>query len=459
MNDNPFAKTSANPTNNTSVMPSNGSSAPTPVNITDVDSTKQGTSNDGIIASQPEALVTPIASIEQPKPTETPISDPQPVSAPIDNQQSAPAPVDNQQPTPAPVQPRKKSPAKLALTIGLPIIAIITGALIWYFAYFTNKNVVISQAINNLLTTRDNQARLYLSTKVNDSSIIVNASTAYTENGDSGLSASVSGYDVDNKEYEVVSSDLTRTGSNNYFRVSLGDQVLQLLSLLGIDETSLTSLNGQWIKVTDDELDKIATENDSKIEPSDVWQCSQTGINQLNDSKYRQELIDALLNSGFIVIGDANSDGDGQYYELSLDTSRTQDAYNKIINSQYYRTVNNCLTNKGFDNLVELKEDNIKEIADELASSDPRIKLYITEGFNRQLTRIKFESKYSDNGSPTKLFGSLEFTNKKPTIEAPKKSMTIDEVTKILNSPSTNNSLSSDLVSDTNNKYIFTPDA
>ena len=70
--------------------------------------------------------------------------------------------------TAQPEPKKKKSGLKIALFIGIPILVILLGVFIWYFAIYNEKTNVVKAAMSNLMSQRDNSAKYSLEMSEDD---------------------------------------------------------------------------------------------------------------------------------------------------------------------------------------------------------------------------------------------------------------------------------------------------
>ena len=193
----------------------------------------------------------------------------------------------------------------------------------------------------------------------------------------------------------------------------------------------------------------ISDKASPNVDPEKALQCYSNMFDQLDDRATQQQIVDALIDTEFLVIGDNGKDDRGGYYDISFDGEHFGDFYKKIVNTDLAQSMVNCFKDNGMDVNTDLDDNTLKQMGESIDESDTSLQLYIKGMFNHEATALTLNSR--DNGVTTKL--SMDFSNTAPSIDTPSdaKSLTdvmseISELQSTLNSSSsTSNNQSLDL--------------
>lgn len=345
---------------------------------------------------------------------------------------------------------KKSSPLKWILGIGIPFI-IIVGLLVWYFAFVNNKVNIVRDALYSMIATRDNSIKYELNMRGAGNNIKLDGNVDYLASGKVAITANIDGK-VDGQDMNIGTVSAMSDGDKAYVKLDLSGRYNTLFSMMGVD------LDGQWISISKDDLENAMNNSSSSltssistnvstsdkaspnVDPEKALQCFSNMSDQLDDRATQQQIVDALIDTEFLVIGDNGKDDRGGYYDISFDGEHFGDFYKKIVNTDLVQSMVNCFKDNGMDVNTNLDDDTLKQMGESIDESNTSFRLYIKGMFNHEATALTLDSR--DNGVTTKL--SMDFSNTAPSIDKPSdaKSLT-DVMSEISELQSTLNSSSS----------------
>ena len=315
-------------------------------------------------------------------------------------------------------------------------------------------------ALYSMMATRDNSIEYELSMSGAGNNIKLDGNVDYLASGKAAITANIDGK-VDGQDMNIGTVSAMSDGDKAYVKLDLSGRYNTLFSMMGVD------IDGQWISISKDDL-KNAMNNSSSsltssistnvsisdkaspnVDPEKALQCYSNMFDQLDDRATQQQIVDALIDTEFLVIGDNGKDDRGGYYDISFDGEHFGDFYKKIVNTDLAQSMVNCFKDNGMDVNTDLDDNTLKQMGESIDESDTSLQLYIKGMFNHEATALTLNSR--DNGVTTKL--SMDFSNTAPSIDTPSdaKSLTdvmseISELQSTLNSSSsTSNNQSLDL--------------
>ena len=331
------------------------------------------------------------------------------------------------------VQPepkKKKSGLKIALFIGIPILVILLGVLIWYFAIYNEKTNVVKAAISNLMSQRDNAAKYSLEMSEDDMSVTISGNISYLANGSMSADANIeidTGVEMPSSFSDLGSISVINDNKALYIKPSLSDNTQAMISTFAnsysTNNTDLSvifdTINDKWIKVDYDLLTSNTT-SASSAKGADSLKCIETVTDKLDDKISRQQLIDSLFDSGVLSVTGVEKDANGKYYVISINQDKYDEYIDLLAKTNVFNTLSSCL---GSDSNGEpLTAETLKENIDTETITDTSYKMYIS-GWNRQVDRIEISGK---QGSAS-FSASLQYANKTPEIKAPEDATDIED--------------------------------
>lgn len=417
----------------------------TSINETNTEVTEPVANND-TESSIPQSVFDDIASAEPTAPTFSPFDGVQdatqttPTTATTTSASST-APVEQaNQPTATSqsqpgqvIQPepkKKKSGLKIALFIGIPILVILLGVFIWYFAIFNEKTNVVKAAMSNLMSQRDNSAKYSLEMSEDDMSVTISGNISYLANGSMSADADVeidTGVEMPSSFSNLGSISVINDNKALYIKPSLSDSTQAMISTFAntysTNNTDLSvifdTINDKWIKVDYDLLtSNVASASSAK--GADSLKCIETVTDKLDDKISRQQLIDSLFDSGVLSVTGVEKDANGKYYVININQDKYDEYIDLLVKTNVFNTLSSCL---GSDSKGEpLTAETLKENIDTETITDTSYKMYIS-GWNRQVDRIEISGK---QGSAS-FSASLQYANKIPEIKAPEDATDIED--------------------------------
>lgn len=317
---------------------------------------------------------------------------------------------------------KKKSPLKWILIIGIPVIILI-GVLVWYLAVFNNKYNVVRSALYSMMEQRDNSLAYDLAVSADGANLGLAGTMKYladsTASGDISINMTSSDASIDVGQISFASNS-----DNLYLKLSPSEALAQF----GIDLSS-TGLTDQWIEISADDLESSSmTSSSSSADVDSVMQCYQSAGDLMNDRANQQQIVDALLDTDFLVIGNSGKDNHGTFYEINLNGANFAAFYHRLIDSNAVQSVTSCLADKGFDVDTDLSDDELADTGDEIDKINPTIKFWIQGAFTRQLTRVQVDMNVASTSDDASISLTIDLDNQTPTIEMPTDAMTLQEI-------------------------------
>lgn len=325
-------------------------------------------------------------------------------------------------PTP-PMTARRKSPLKWILIIGIPLIVII-GIMIWYLAVFNNKYNVVRNALYSIMGQRDNSLAYNLAISSDDANAKLAGTMKYLANGTTSGDISIE-FEGGGASLDVGQISFASNNDSVYLRLDPSEALAQL----GIDLTS-TGLANQWIEINADSLETSSSSlssNDS-ADIDKATQCIQNAQDLMNNRANQQQIVDALLDTDFLVVGNSGKDDHGTFYELSLNGANFAAFYNRLMDSNYMQSTLSCLADNGIDADTDLDDSQLSDIGADIDKINPSIKFWIKGTFSRQLTRAQVNMNVATTSDDVTASVTIDFDNQTPTIEMPTDTMTLQEI-------------------------------
>lgn len=324
---------------------------------------------------------------------------------------------------------KKSSPLKWILIIGIPLI-IIAGLLIWYFCVVCNKYNIVRNALYSVMSNRENSLNYDVSMYDDEHSIAAKGAVSYLANSNASGDISINIKDGNNS-MDIGQIAFVSDGSNLYLKLNASDDINTMLSASGVDLDTL-GVNDQWLTIDSETLSGITTvsatdSNGDAADPDDVLQCFDITQDELDNRVSQQQIVDALLDTGFLVIDDTNSDQDGKIYQIGLDGSRYGDFVHQLVNSNVIQTLSSCLNDNGIEaDFTDLDDDELAEIGEEIDDTGLELKFWIEGTFSPQLNKVGISYTAQGDNEPN-VNVTINLANQTPTIDIPSDSKTIQE--------------------------------
>lgn len=325
---------------------------------------------------------------------------------------------------------KKKSGLKIALFICIPILVILIGVLIWYFAIFNEKTNVVKAAMSNLMSQRDNSAKYTFEISEDNMTVTIDGNISYLANGSMSADANIeidTGVEMPSSFSDLGSISVINDNKALYIKPSLSDNTQAMISTFAnsysANNTDLSvifdTINDKWIKVDYDLLtSNVASASSAK--GADSLKCIETVTDKLDDKISRQQLIDSLFDSGVLSVTGVEKDANGKYYIININQDKYDEYIDLLVKTNVFNTLSSCL---GSDSNGEpLTAETLKENIDTETITDTSYKMYIS-GWNRQVDRIEISGK---QGSAS-FSASLQYANKTPEIKAPEDATDIED--------------------------------
>lgn len=416
----------------------------TSVNETNTEVAEPVTNNDAE-SSIPQSVFDDIASAEPTAPTFSPfggVQDATQTTPATATSASSTAPVEQtNQPTAAPqgqpsqaIQPepkKKKSGLKIALFIGIPLLAILIGVLIWYFAIFNEKTNVVKAAMSNLMSQRDNSAEYSLKMSEDDMSVTISGNISYLANGSMSADANVkldTGVEMPSSLGDLGGVSIINDDNAIYIKPSLSKNTQAMISTFAANYSSVggvntnvvfDTINDKWIKI-DHDLLASNTISTSSTDGADSLKCVEAVTDKLDDKISRQQLINSLFDSGVLSVTGVEKDANGKYYVININQDKYDEYIDLLAKTNIFNTLSSCL---GSDSNGEpLTAKTLKENIDTETITDTSYKMYIS-GWNRQVDRIEISGKQASSS----FNATIQYANEVPEIKAPEDATDIED--------------------------------
>lgn len=339
---------------------------------------------------------------------------------------------------------KKSSPLKWILLIGLPILLIIICVLVWYFVFFNNKYNVVRQALYSMMDNREDTSKYDIAVKNSQMSVTANGSVSYLKDGtmSGDLTANLKS---DSMSFTLPKFWLATDGKNGYFKVKLNDDMKKSMDL--------GTMDNQWLKVdlsstantsnlsedknsinnlstalaSDGGTNATSNKTETKGEYEIMQQCYSKAADKLSDKTAKKQIADSLLNTNFLVVNDSDADSNGQIYKISLDSDKTTDFVDKFMDTDYFKTFNDCIKKEvGNSSGIKLTADNKKELAKAIKDAKPKVQIWVA-GFNRQVNKISLSLDVKSDEETTTVSTSFDFAHTKPNVTMPKDAVELEK--------------------------------
>ena len=286
------------------------------------------------------------------------------------------------------------------------------------------------------MSNRENSLNYDVSMYDDEHSIAAKGAVNYLANSNASGDISINIKDGNNS-MDIGQIAFVSDGSNLYLKLNASDDINTMLSASGVDLDAL-GVNDQWLTIDSETLSSLTTvsatdSNGNAADPDDVLQCFDITQDELDNRASQQQIVDALLDTGFLVIDDTNSDQDGKIYQIGLDGSRYGDFVHQLVNSNVIQTVSSCLNDNGIEaDFTDLDDDELAEIGEEIDDTGLELKFWIEGTFSPQLNKVGISYTAQDDNEPN-IDITINLANQTPTIDIPSDSKTIQEF--ILDNP------------------------
>lgn len=411
----------------------------TSVNETNTEVAEPVTNNDAE-SSIPQSVFDDIASAEPTAPTFSPFGGVQDATQTTSTSSTTSVEQTNQpittpqgQPSQA-IQPepkKKKSGLKIALFIGIPLLVILIGVLIWYFAIFNEKTNVVKAAMSNLMSQRDNSAKYTFEISEGNMTVTIDGNISYLAKGSMSADANVkldTGVEMPSSLGDLGGVSIINDDNAIYIKPSLSKNTQAMISTFAANYSSVggvntnvvfDTINDKWIKI-DHDLLASNTISTSSTDGADSLKCVEAVTDKLDDKISRQQLINSLFDSGVLSVTGVEKDANGKYYVININQDKYDEYIDLLAKTNVFNTLSSCL---GSDSNGEpLTAKTLKENIDTETITDTSYKMYIS-GWNRQVDRIEISGKQASSS----FNATIQYANEVPEIKAPEDATDIED--------------------------------
>lgn len=326
---------------------------------------------------------------------------------------------------------KKKSGLKIALFICIPILVILIGVLIWYFAIFNEKTNVVKAAMSNLMSQRDNSAKYTFEISEDNMTVTIDGNISYLAKGSMSADANVkldTGVEMPSSLGDLGGVSIINDDNAIYIKPSLSKNTQAMISTFAANYSSVggvntnvifDTINDKWIKI-DHDLLASNTISTSSTDGADSLKCVEAVTDKLDDKISREQLINSLFDSGVLSVTGVEKDANGKYYVININQDKYDEYIDLLAKTNVFNTLSSCLGSNSDGEL--LTAETLKENIDTETITNTSYKMYIS-GWNRQVDRIEISGK---QGSAS-FSASLQYANKVPEIKAPDDATNIED--------------------------------
>lgn len=359
-----------------------------------------------------QAPVTPVVTDVTPE--QEPAT--QPTVAPVASQPMATAPMGGM-PT-----PKKKSRKKLALLISLiAAVLVIAGGSLAYAFYYQNPDKVITDSILNMAKANTMKAKAHVEVKGDGAELMLMVDGAANQDI-AQMKADVT-LKMQGETYEVTADAVMTRSSDTYVKLTNLKKLVDTFKVMAPAETHKTidgivaKIDGTWIKITSEDMDSLSAEE------SKTQKCMNETFEKLeNDKEAKSELTKLYKNNSFIVVKEKLGSKDGSLgYLLEGDKDAAKGFVLGFKDTKLYKQLNDC--DKSFT--IDEKDINDMFKEDDKSTADVRVELWVSR-FTHQVTKFSVNAK--DDDMTVDMVVEPTF-NKPVTVEVPKDSTTIKQLT------------------------------
>jgi hypothetical protein len=300
----------------------------------------------------------------------------------------------------------KKSKKPLIITLIIAGVLVLAGIgwMIWWFAYYSSDNKVLTDAFHNTLSTTEGTNETKITAKITN-----DGSTASDVNIEANIKSSFSGdaiaLDIDGK---VSASAVSISASANlvihkngevYIKINYLDKLLSNLGLTSdlLGGFDASKVSDKWIKISQDDLENLIPQ--TEINTNGYAKCVESAVTTLTEKKDTQkELLDIIKDSQVLTAKRVGSDQDGIKFKLTGDINAAATFANKLVSMEIFQAFSSCV--------AKLSTDTVLDSTADLPDWDD-----IVSQVNQLRSRLGVEVHFwvnASNHQPTRLLVSVE---------------------------------------------------
>ncbi|MDR1300344.1 MAG: hypothetical protein LBK50_01405 [Candidatus Nomurabacteria bacterium] len=294
--------------------------------------------------------------------------------------------------------PKPKSNKKLiGLIIAGVVALVLIVAAVWYFAFYQNKDRIVTDAIASVISAQ--------TLGLGGDLTIESDNFKMTMKFDSASDGANSQAKVDVNIVSDTSSlnvDLGLTGE--VIVAESGDMYLKInglremvssafgsvnMATLGADfDQIISEIDDQWLLITSDDINSLASTGGIQLPE----QCSDLADRYGNDKTVRDELIKVYKAHRFVTVGDKVGDESGSVgYKVSFDREIAKEFADAMKDTTIFTELSDC--GYGLDNYFSNSYGANNDDTD--ADVIPEIEIWAKK-FGHQLTAFRFSAKQDD---------------------------------------------------------------
>jgi hypothetical protein len=327
---------------------------------------------------------TSIATTEPSPLAPDPATEPTPAN-PVFSGQTADAPLVQE------IKPSSSNKKKIGIIAGIVAVVLLIAAVLLYFLWYQNKDKVVADAISKAIyaETIAYDAEIEITDGQNQFFITVDAASGANGDSKSNINLKYSNSSLGQTfNLDLTGTVITTNALDIYIKLDGIETILNVISAFAVTingsglPSSVTDvikkIDGQWLKVTADDLAEVSEEYVS------AQKCLNDTMAQWQNNKtVRDEIVGAYAKSPFIVVGDKVGEESGNVgYQVTLSQDKAKVFGVEFQGTTIYKTLNSCEL---------LSSDTGSSTSSTQSSSidNAKIEVWVSK-FQHELTKLNF---------------------------------------------------------------------
>ncbi len=341
-----------------------------------------------------------------------PSSDPYVAKNDTLNQAPATATKDNSLAT-AKAPKSKKKPLIIGLVL---LLVIVVAAICTYFFWYQNPNKVVGDALGNVINAESVEADYTMTLENTEDDGTVEVSGIFKANEEKAqldAKATVSG-EID---FDVDASAIVDKDNTAYLKVNdvktLVSQIIggaEIGALPPSFDTLITKIDGNWIKITEKDLEEFTQGSTSE-------NCESKALDKIrNDSATKNELRELYVKYPLItVVENLGSESASIGYVVEPNNENTKKFIEGVNNTTVYKELKTCDPN--------IEDVKYEDVIDE-KNTDQRVEVWI----NRWTHELSKMTVSGTDDSAKYTFSTNPKFNGAPAVETPDEALTVQDL-------------------------------
>jgi flagellar basal body-associated protein FliL len=241
--------------------------------------------------------------------------------------------------------PATRKPKKnlVLIIVAIIVVILIVAGLLVYFLWYQNKDKVVLDAVSGAISSKEMTMTGTMTIKASNMTMSLDLSGG--NNGGDGtadVAAKISyGSGSANANLSLKASTVLADGTLYIKLDGIKDALsgLGLGAVLGGGSSALTSLDGEWISISPDDLDSLSSG------AGKTMTCLTDGIAKAaTDSSFRSEMVKAYTANPAFTVGDKVGSESGSIgYKVTINSSNLTSYENAAKNTTVYKNIYGCL--------------------------------------------------------------------------------------------------------------------